>query len=66
MYTVIAFVVWTIAVVIGTLTAEYFIVKNNTAYLLRKYTEALIRGRKLSSNIANIENAINQAIANLK
>lgn len=66
MVTVIVFAIWTVVVVIGTLTAEYFIVKNNTAYLLRKYSEALIRVRKMSSNIANVENAINLAIANLK
>lgn len=66
MVTIIVFAIWTVVVVIGTLTVEYLIIKNNTAYLLRKYSEALIRGRKISSNIANVENAVNAAIANLK
>ena len=66
MYTVIAFIIWTVVAVIGTLTAEYFIVKNNEEYLLRKYAEALIRVKKLKSNIADVENTINQAIASLK
>ena len=66
MYTVIAFIIWTVVAVIGTLTAEYLIVKNNEAYLLRKYAEALRRIKKLKSSIADVENAINSAVSGLK
>ena len=66
MYTIIAFIVWTVVVVIGTLAAEYFVVRNNMAYLLRKYAETLVRVNKLKSNIADVENAINKTVLDLK
>ncbi len=66
MYTVIAVAVWTVLVVIGTLVAEYFIVRNHEAYLLRKYAEAIVKAKGLKINIAQVENAINTAISSLK
>ncbi len=61
-----SYVITGIVCILGTLLAEYLIVKNNEAYLLRKYAEALIRIKNLKSNIADVENTINQAIASLK
>ena len=61
-----SYIITGIVCILGTLLAEYLIVKNNEAYLLRKYAEALIRIKNLKSNISDIENTINQAIASLK
>ena len=61
-----SYIITAVVCILGTLLAEYLIVKNNEAYLLRKYAEALIRIKKLKSNIADVENTINQAIASLK
>ena len=61
-----SYIITAVVCILGTLLAEYLIVKNNEAYLLRKYAEALRRIKKLKSSIADVENAINSAVSGLK
>ncbi len=62
----IVVVVTMVISVIGTLVAEYLVIRNNTAYLLRKYAETLVKAKNLKSSIADVENLVNGVISNLK